>query len=240
LGFGDFSVERPISNVQYPLRVNYFAHALPWLDESAYQIAGTAVPDWLAVCDRSVRVRRKSVAPWLADSEPIQADVARGTMQHLVDDARFHESRAFAELNLALTVQVRDFLDGERGFRPSLLGHLLVEVLLDAELVARHPAELERYYRRLDEADPAVVQRAVVRMARGSTERLAPFIVLFRRERILSDYAEDGKLIRRVNQVMRRVRCEPLPVEFGQLLPAMRRQVTARSAELLEGIPAPI
>jgi len=220
--------------------VNYFAHAMPWLDRSAYLIAGTAVPDWLAVCDRPLRMRRKLVALWLDSADPVQADVARGTMQHLVDDAAFHETRAFAELNLALIVQVRDFLDGERGFRPSLLGHLLVEVLLDAELVARHPAELERYYQRLEEADPGEVQRAVVRMARGSTERLAPFIMLFRRERVLSDYQEDAKLIRRLNQVMRRVRCEPLPVEFSQLLPTMRRQVAARSEELLDGIPAPV
>ena len=32
-------------------RMNYFAHALPFLDRP-YFVAGTAVPDWLTVADR--------------------------------------------------------------------------------------------------------------------------------------------------------------------------------------------
>ena len=42
--------------------MNYFAHALPFLDQP-YFVAGTAVPDWLSVVDRQVRVRRRHAEP---------------------------------------------------------------------------------------------------------------------------------------------------------------------------------
>jgi len=217
--------------------MNYFAHALPFLDDP-YFAAGTGVPDWLSVVDRRVRMRKKRVEPLLADPDPVAAAVAGGVWQHLADDAKFHDTRAFAEAMLEMTVLVRDALGGETGLRPGFLGHLLVEVLLDASLVARHPAELERYYGLLRSIDPAAVERAVNRMAPRPTGRLAPMIALFERERILSDYLEDGKLLRRLSQVMRRVGLEPLPEGFAEMLPGARRLVEGRREELLEGIPA--
>ena len=67
---------------------------------------------------------------------------------------------------------------------------------------------------------------------------LAAFIELFRRERILWDYLEDGKLMVRLNQIMRRVRLERLPDDFAAVLPAARILVTERKRLLLEGIPS--
>jgi hypothetical protein len=217
--------------------MNYFAHALPFLDDP-YFAAGTGVPDWLSVVDRRVRLRVKHVEPFLADPDPILAAVAGGTRQHLADDAKFHASRAFVETTLAMTVLVRDALGGETGLRPGFLAHLLVEVLLDASLVADHPEELDRYHRLLESIDTDAVERAVNRMAPRPTQRLAPMIALFARERILSDYLEDGKLLGRLSQVMRRVGLEPLPEGFGEMLPGARRLVEGRWEGLLDGIPA--
>ena len=103
--------------------------------------------------------------------------------------------------------------------------------------MADDPGRLTAYYRVLDEVDAQRVEAAVNRMAPRPTERLAVFIDLFRRERILWDYLEDGKLMVRLNQIMRRVRLEPLPDEFAAVLPAARELVTERKSSLLEGIP---
>jgi len=216
--------------------MNYFAHALPFLDRP-YFVAGTAVPDWLAVADRKVRLRSKHVEAFLDDADPCAAEVAAGILQHLRDDARFHATRAFAETSLELTVRLRDALGGETGLRPAFLGHLLVELLLDAALVADDPSRLTEYCRVLEEVDAQWVEAAVNRMAPRPTERLAAFIDLFRRERILWDYLEDGKLMVRLNQIMRRVRLEPLPGEFAAVLPAARKLVAESKRLLLEGIP---
>jgi hypothetical protein len=216
--------------------MNYFAHALPFLDRS-YFVAGTAVPDWLTVADRKVRLRSKHVEAFRDDPDSCMAAVAGGVLQHLRDDARFHATRAFAETSLELTARVRDVLGGETGLRPAFLGHLLVELLLDAALAADDPGRLTAYYRALDEVDALRVEAAVNRLAPRPTERLATFIDLFRRERILWDYLEDGKLMVRLNQIMRRVRLAPLPADFAAVLPAARELATERKSMLLEGIP---
>ena len=139
---------------------------------------------------------------------------------------------------MELTARARDALAGETGLRPAFLGHLLVELLLDAALIADDPSRLSEYYRVLGEVDPRQVEAAVNRMAPRPTQQLAMFIGLFRREQILWDYLEDDKLMVRLNQVMRRVRLAPLPDDFTIRLPAARQLVTRRKDALLEGIPA--
>ncbi len=221
--------------------MNYFAHALPFLDRP-YFMAGTAVPDWLAVADRAVRVRMKHVETFRDDDDPCATEVAAGVLQHLRDDARFHATRAFAETSLEITAMARRALGGENAgsatapVSASFLGHLLVELLLDAALVADAPDRLTEYDRVLDGIEVERVEAAVNRFTRRPTERLATFIELFRRERILWDYAEDGRLMVRLNQIMRRVGLAALPDEFAAILPEARRLVNRRRRELLEGI----
>jgi hypothetical protein len=214
--------------------VNYFAHGRLYTHEP-YFLAGTAVPDLLSVVDRRVRVRLKTVQAFKPDGDPRAAAVARGIRQHLVDDDWFHRTPAFAELSWRLTVMVRDALADDAGLRPRFLGHILVEVLLDDALIAAAPARLDAYYAALNTVDPAVVQATVNRLARNSTEKLAPLIEHFTRLRILSDYQDDEKLLARLNQIMRRVKLPELPGDFGKILPECRLLVGGRTDDLLAG-----
>jgi hypothetical protein len=219
--------------------MNYFAHAIRFLDDSdPFFIAGTGVPDWLSVADREVRIRRRHLAAMLNQGEPALRAVAQGIQQHLDDDAWFHESRAFVELSLAVSAEAGDFLREPQGLRPGFLGHLLVEVLLDASLIAEDPARLGDYYRLLDSVDPGRVQEEVNRIAPHPTERLARMIQGFCQERILWDYLHDEKLLRRLNQVMRRVRLPELPDDFVAFLPTARHLIDRRKVELT-GSPSP-
>jgi hypothetical protein len=217
--------------------MNYFAHALPFLDRP-YFAAGAAVPDWLAVVDRPLRVRRKHAEPLAQSADPHVAAVAGGLLQHLRDDRRFHETRAFAECSLELAAVARRLLGDDAGFPSWLLGHLLVELLLDASLAALYPEQVENYYRALEAVDALVVQQAVNLMAPRPTERLAAMIDGFRRETIVWDYLEDDRLLVRLGQVMRRLGFAPLPAAFAELLPSARRLIDRRREELLSGIPA--
>ena len=72
-------------------------------------------------------------------------------------------------------------------------------------------------------------------MAPRPTERLAAMIPGICRERFLWDYLDDVKLGGRLNQIMRRVKLDPLPESFREILPDARRVVTLRKKELLEG-----
>lgn len=216
--------------------MNYFAHAMPFLD-APYLAAGVCLPDWLMVVDRRMRLRHRSVAPFVHDRSSEVAALARGVVQHLRDDSRFHSTRAFAECQWALTAASRDRLSGDDGFRPGFLGHLLTEVLLDAALAVEWPGQLERFFAAIEAVDPARVEQAVERFASRPPLHLGAMIEGFRRQRIIFDYLDDHRMMFRLNQVMRRVGLPTLPEDFAQLLPEARRLIAARREELLAGIP---
>src|SRR5436305_361121 len=105
--------------------MNYFAHGRHFLDDP-YFLAGTAVPDWLNVVDRRVRVRSKHASLHTGSSDPLVARVAAGIVQHCHDDDWFHRTRAFAELSLEFCQMLRAILPEDDGFRPHFVGHILV------------------------------------------------------------------------------------------------------------------
>jgi hypothetical protein len=212
--------------------MNYFAHGRAFINDP-YFLAGTAVPDWLNVIDRRVRVRSKHAAAHLDAPDPRVARVAAGVLQHCQDDAWFHNTRAFAELSMALCGMLRQRLLADEGFRPYFLGHILVEILLDAALIADEPARLEAYYAACESLDSAVVEAAVNQMSPRPTDRLGKLVPLFSRERFLFDYADDAKLLFRLNQVMRRVGLPLLPNDLANWLCEARQLVTARKDDLL-------
>lgn len=212
--------------------MNYFAHGRHFVDRP-YYLAGTALPDWLGVLNRRIKVRSRHAEPYLNDADPAVADFAAGVRQHHADDLWFHGTPAFSELSWGFTAILRDCLDDQQGFRPSFLGHILVELLLDATLTAEDPDLLERYYQALAELEPERVEQIVNRMAPRPVERLAELLPMFIRERFLWDYLDDRRLVFRLNQVMRRVKLPQLPDAILEVLPELRRQVAEHRQGLL-------
>ena len=212
--------------------MNYLAHGWRFADQP-YFLAGTAVPDWLSVIDRKMRARGKTAALYVDDAEENLAALARGIVQHHQDDEWFHQTTVFNELSLAFTMQIRDVLPTDDGFRPSFLGHILVELLLDATLTEEEPARLDGYYVALSQADPVFLQAAINRLSTRQSDKVAYLVTRFLQERFLYDYAEDGKLLVRLNHVMRRVGLPQLPGDMKMLFPAMRDAVRNRRHELL-------
>jgi hypothetical protein len=212
--------------------MNYFAHGRQFVDDP-YFLAGTAVPDWLIVADRGVKVRAKHAALFVDDENPVVRAVARGIAQHHFDDGWFHTTLAFHELSMELTARARASLPADGGFRASFLGHILVELLLDDVLIAECPARLDDYYRAIEGLDKLAVERAVNRIAPRPTGKLAGFIERFCAERFLWDYRDDARLLFRLNQVMRRANLPQLPEAFCELFPEAREHVRLHRVELL-------
>jgi hypothetical protein len=212
--------------------VNYFAHGRHALQEP-YLLAGSAVPDWLRVIHRRLRVRSVQAAQFVDDADPITAAVAKGIIQHHHDDGWFHGTGVFAELSLAAAAAVRTLAPEDQGMRTWFVGHVLVELLLDAELFRRQPEAMTAYYEALSEVDTAAVAAAVSRMAGADAGKLTRLIPGFLRERFLPDYADDAKLAYRLGQVLDRVGLPQLPAALLELLPQIRHSVASRTDELL-------
>lgn len=214
--------------------MNYLAHGLELLDRPA-ALAGAALPDWLSVVDRRCRVRSKRALEFVDDPDPFVADFARGVARHHQDDALFHAGETFSRLSLDLTRQVRQATAPATDLRPGFLGHILVELLLDAALTAEAPARLERYYAALDGLAAPRVAAAAERLAGRAIPRLDEFIDAFRRTRFLWDYLDDARLCRRVNNVLDRVGLPRMESGLEPIVVAARPLVATAIADLLAG-----
>lgn len=215
--------------------MNYFAHAWPWLQKESvdpYFLAGLAVPDWLSVAVKKTKCRTKHAEPYKDADDSQLAHLAQGIMQHHSDDGWFHESAEFNRLSLDFAKQLRQAFGEKTSMRPWFLGHILVELLLDAELVARQPSLLEKYYQLMSQVDADWVATTVEQLCGRSVGRLGEFIPKYIEMQFLGDYGEDASLTLRLNQVMRRVGLPALPDTFASVLPSARKQISS-SADLL-------
>jgi len=215
--------------------MNYFAHGRHALRDP-YLLAGTAVPDWLRVINRRLRVRSVQAAPHVDHADPVFAAVAQGIVQHHQDDGWFHATSTFAQLSAACSAEVRKLAPDDQGMRTWFVGHVLVELLLDAELFRRRPDSMTTYYAAMSEVDPAAVAAAVSQMAGADAGKLGRLIPGFLRERFLPDYADDAKLAYRLGQVLDRVGLPRLPPTFVEILPELRSKVASRTDELLRQV----
>jgi hypothetical protein len=210
--------------------VNYLAHGYRFVDDP-YFLAGTALPDWMSVLDRRNRARSQSAAVWIDADHPGLAALARGVIQHHADDRWFHQTEAFALLSTQFAVELRQQL--AEGHQAGFLGHIAVELLLDAVLIEAAPERLEAYYNALSSLDPREVQTVANHLLNKPVEHLSILIPRFIAERFLADYADDQSLWRRLNHVMRRVGLPMLPESIIQWLAGARTRVRAEAQRLL-------
>ncbi len=212
--------------------MNFLCHAMPYLDDPLLAIS-TGVPDWLSVVDRKIRARGKLARQFLDSDDLELRRVAGGVIRHIEDDRWFHGTQAFVETNMRLAVELRDLLPGDAGFRPTFVGHILIEMLLDAHWIRDDGSIAQRYYMALRSISPDTVQRCVNAITGKPTDQLVSVIERFVDAQFLYDYLDHDKLLMRLNQVMKRVGLLPLPAEVGDWLPQADKLVESRRQRLL-------
>ena len=212
--------------------MNFLCHALPYLDRPLLA-AATGVPDWLSVVDRKIRARGKVARSFLTSDDPAMREVAAGIVQHVEDDRWFHGTRAFAEISLQLAVELRELLPGDAGFRPSFVGHILVEMLLDALWIRDDRAHAVGYFDAVASVPARQIQDCVNIITGRPTDRLQPVIDRFVEVQFLYDYLDNATLLARLNQVMNRVGLSPLPPAVEDWLSRASILVESRRLELL-------
>jgi len=212
--------------------MNSFAHALPFLDKPYYAV-GTSLPDWLSAADRKCRVREKKAILWVDDDDPIMADVAGGVVQHHRDDYWFHTSAVFRDFEMRFAVEVREIYGGEKSMRPGFVGHVMVEMFIDAWLQQKFEGQLERYYELIAGVDAEKVQSAVNQFATKPTEKLVPAMERFVSERYIFDYLTDEGATYRMTRVLERLGLDPLDDKILPWTATARTRVYERMSGLL-------
>lgn len=212
--------------------MNFLCHAMPYLDDPLVAVA-TGVPDWMSMVDRKVRVRGKMAAGFVDDADDVIARVARGVIHHIDDDRWFHGTHAFVTTNMELAVQLRDRLPGDDGFRPTFVGHIVIEMLLDALAIRDDRSIAETYYAAVAGVDAGEVQRAVVAISGKPVTNLASVIGRYIDAAFLYDYLTPEGMLFRINQVMKRVGLSELPTETTVWLAETSALVESRRIRLL-------
>jgi len=214
--------------------MNYLAHGCRFLADPIY-VAGTAIPDWLRVAAPRIRARARLVEQAIAQSANEEhLRLCRGMMQHHSDDDIFHTSVVFQQMCEELALQFRSLMPDRYDHRPGLLGHIVTELLLDSELARRDSTLLPRYYQSLETVDAEWVQEVVNSIVYKPALRLAEFINIFREIEFLYDYADNGRLMMRLNQVLGRAQLEPMEAEVFPVFDHGRRMLQNRADELLQ------
>lgn len=212
--------------------MNFLCHAIPYLDQPLLAVS-TGVPDWLRIIDRKIRAREKLARPHLESDDSELRQVAAGVIRHIEDDRWFHGTRAFAETNLELAVQLRDLLPGDAGFRPMFVAHILIEICLDAGEIRRDRGVADRYYESLRSIAPTTIENCVNMITGMPTDRLTQVIERFVEMQFLYDYLDHDKLLLRLNQVMKRVGLAALPGPVRDWLPEADKLIESRRQQLL-------
>ena len=213
--------------------MNYLAHGFRFLDDPLY-VAGTAIPDWLRVAAPRIRARARLVEAAIDQSPDEQhLRLCRGMMQHHSDDDTFHTSVVFQQMCEELASHFRNLMPDRYDHRPGLLGHIVTELLLDSELARRDGTLLPRYYQSLEAVNSQWVQDVVNSIVYKPALRLAEFIDIFREIEFLYDYADNARLMMRLNQVLSRAQLEPMETEVFPVFEHGRRMLQDRANELL-------
>ncbi len=210
--------------------MNYLGHGYRFVNRPWF-LAGTAAPDWLSVVNRKLRIREAEVNAF-APASPADVELAAGIRRHLDDDRWFHRNPVFVETSREVTALLRAVVGRDGRHRLSFFGHVAVEVLLDSALARREPGLVDDYYAGLATLDVEAVEGALDRVA-GASTRLAPFLSRLRSSEFLRDYADDERLLFRLNQVMRRVGVPELPDRTLRALAEARAMIRARADALL-------
>ena len=206
--------------------MNYLAHALAFLDDpgphTGWQVAGTSLPDWLRVVDKKARLRPDVLDNVRVDDDLRFAALRDGARRHHDDDLRFHADEAFDAVASTLAARLRAL---DPGLRASTLGHVLVEMLVDATLMAARPGLIERYYDVIDDLDESHIAAFARRATGRPLEHAEHLIDRFRRSRFLLAYQGDEGLLDCLVGVCRRAGLQPPPSQSLALIARARQEM---------------
>jgi hypothetical protein len=185
--------------------------------------------------DRKARIRRQQVDRVLGESEGSMRSIVQGVQQHLADDQAFHGSSTFVECCGEINRLLKRELPGENDHKLALVAHVSVELLLDAAIETEQSGTLDRYYQAIQRVPLRELEETVIALV-GRVVTLEQFMAIYMEERFLFDYLEDEGLWKRINNILRRVSSEPLPLAIIPTYAVARKIIQERREQLLSSV----
>jgi hypothetical protein len=164
------------------------------------------------------------------------ARVKAGALKHHDDDLRFHTNAAFQRLTDEAVHAIRALSPAPR-LRASALGHIIVEMLLDACVEEAHPGATSHYYAALDELDAEELATIATRFTGRALPTLPALLRRFARARFLFSYASDEGVVSALEGVCHRAGMPMPPEGTSGVAAGLRPHVRAAAAGWLHADP---
>lgn len=198
--------------------------------DDAWLVAGTSLPDWLRAVDRRARVRPEVIAQLPVDPGSPAEKVKAGVLKHHDDDLRFHTNEAFERLSHDAVHAIRALAPDQPRLRASALGHIVIEMLLDACVEEQAPGATARYYDAIGSLDGDELVRVAAHFSGRAVPSLGALLPRFIRARFLFSYATDEGVVGALEGVAWRTGMPPPPDGTEAVVAALRPQVRAAAS----------
>lgn len=195
--------------------MNYLAHAWVLPEPRPAVVLGAVLPDLVRALDRRAPRLERQAASRLEALGAVE--LARGVRAHQAADASFHALGEFREGCRRLDPVTRAVQAAGGRARGFFLTHVLLEMLLDAALLERDPAILDRLCAALEPEHVEPAARALHAIGFEAAAGLPSLAARFREARFFADYGSDAGVARRLGQVLARAR-QPLDARAEQAL----------------------
>jgi len=204
--------------------VNYLAHfhiatqlLTPTLPLPEY-VVGAALPDLLPLAERRVRLRPAQVASAETDTR-FEAALAAGVLAHLVTDAAFHKTAAFASAQAEVSRLLAEAAFVGMRIRRFFVAHVLTEIALDAAMLRAELFLADRFYDAFAAADFELTRHWTESVTQRPVPDLTFVLARFQKFQYLREYAGDGGVATGLSNVCRRAGQDTFDGEnFGRLV----------------------
>ncbi|RZK48327.1 MAG: hypothetical protein EOO99_10590 [Pedobacter sp.] len=175
-----------------------------------YQACGMLLPDLVKNAKYSGNLRPHK-HPELFDRKESLKALLIGWKRHLKVDLIFHQAPFFVLHSAQLKEALKPLLV-DTPIRPSFLGHIGLELLLDHLLVRDNKIHIPAFYEALDEVEKPILNEFLVLSGLTDTDAFFSFLDQFKSSRYLFSYQK----LENISYALRRICLRLWPSDFPE------------------------
>lgn len=182
--------------------MNFLSHYYFDRNQPALKVVGSLLPDLIKNAGvNKVKSPLKNI-DLLEDNS--YTDLLAGWRNHIEVDKYFHSSDFFLHHSQALKEDIKIVTEGSE-VRPSFLGHIALELILDHLLIQQNLIQVGNLYVALQEADKEIITSFILQCNEQEIDRILEFIQRFSASKYLLSYQKMENIAYALNRICMRL-----------------------------------
>lgn len=182
--------------------MNFLSHYYFDRNQPALKIVGSLLPDLIKNAGVN-KVKSPLKNTGLLENN-LYTDLLAGWRNHIEVDKYFHSSDFFIHHSQALKEEIKEVTVGSE-VRPSFLGHIALELILDHLLIQKNKIQVGNLYIALQEADKETIASFLLQCTEQESDRILNFIQNFNASKYLLSYQKMENIAYALNRICMRL-----------------------------------